>query len=255
MGLLLALLLAPPASAGTEANPEVDDSPDQRDPSLDLLSAWLEPHRDGVRFTLKLAGFAETPKDRIYYLIFGLEGQRHFATIGFDGEGRVRSFVGPGNLNARGVRGVEGFPTDSPLVDVEVRQGSPGTITARLPWGAVEGLSPAATLLDIAAGTTRYSRADRTWVDEDVRFTSSTFVARKPLLPAWMVAAAPVVVGGLVVAAGAAAGTWAMVRRRPRGDKGGAPKRTLRPGGPDDAARAEGGERREGPKFHLRPPQ
>lgn len=248
--VLTVLLLAPAAEAGDESDPEVDDARDLRDPSLDLLSAWFSADPKGVRFTIKLAGLEDDLADHLYFMSFTLHGARYLAVVGYDDQGDVHGHVGDPPRGARSQGGIETLEDN--LLSPEIREGTPGYVTAVIPWNGIDGLEPNVVLLDIAAGTSMYDRARDTLEGSvDTRGTDRTYTTQRVLLPPgagpWVaVGAAAVVLAG---AGGAVAYLVARKRRSPSvpapiavSVQGPAPPRPP----PQEPVK---------PKFSLRPPQ
>lgn len=209
--LLVGLLLLPGALAGSEAAPEVVDARDQGKATIDLLAAWLENERDGVRVTFKLATVEETPATLTYALGFTINsGSRRVATIAFDAEGGTHTIVervgyGPD------YPGLDTYPDT--VRDVEVRPGSPGTISGLVPWGASPGFQPGATMSVLYALTDDGRTGDgRDYVD--LGDSNARFLLDQPPLPVgtiagWSLAAM------LAFAGVAAVGVTVWRRRRP----------------------------------------
>ena len=179
VGLLLALL-SPGALAGDEDDPEVDDARDFRDPSLDLLAAWFSPDPGGVRLTIKVAELDDELADHVYFASFTLHGERHIAAVGFDEDEDLHGHVGAPPTSPL-IRGIETF--DDNLVDLGFRTGSPGYVTAIIPYGEIDGLEPGAVLVDIVGGTSLYHRERGVWeANVDVRGTDRTYTVQRVLL-------------------------------------------------------------------------
>lgn len=205
--ILALLLLAPLARAGTEAAPEVDDEPDQREARVDLLSAWFEAERDGLRFTIKVVALRGAEPDHLYHVAFTVEGKRHWAGLGFTRNGTLLALLSP--LDPADSRlGLETLAEG--LEDVRFTPGRPATLTALIPYDRVPGLREGATIIDLAASTTVYDRRAGDWVARDERASSATYELRVGLPFTDELARA-----GLALAAGAAGlvVAYAMVRR------------------------------------------
>jgi hypothetical protein len=208
--LALVLLAASPAArAGTEEDPDVPGVRDHSDPTLDFLGAWLENAPGGVVFTVKVATLPKAPLDRYYAVSFGLAGARTVAIVGFDDKGRPHSDLRAPDFERQGVRGAEAF--SEALRHVEVTPGSPGYVSAFVPFGATAGFAPGKVLVDLYGGTGTYNRQARDWSDVDGRSTTNAFVLEEtyvPLVvqrnPAAFVAASVV----LLAAAGGAVAWW-----------------------------------------------
>lgn len=210
--LLLALLLAAPAAlAGSESSPEVSDPRDQSPPTVDLVAAWVENERDGVRVTWKLASVPEEPKGLLYALAYTIGGgSRRVAVVAFDSDGESHTIVERVGYGAD-YPGLDTYPDT--VRDVVVGAGSPGTISGVVPWGASPGFGPGATMSILYAMTDDGRTGDgRDYVD--VGEADARFLLEQPPVPAstyaaWAAAAA------VALAALAALGV-ALVRRRRR---------------------------------------
>ena len=209
----MVLLLAPTALAGDEADPEVDDARDLREPGLDLLSAWFGADPDGVRFTIKVAGLDESEAaDHLYFITFTMHGAQYVAAIGYDDEGRLRGHAGD-VASLRRARGIETLPVN--LDALEARPGAPAYLTAVIPWGGLDGLEPRTVLVDIAAGTSLYHRERGAWDRSvDARGTDRTYATTRVLVPPgwgpWLAAGG----AGLVLAAGGGVAAYVMLRAK-----------------------------------------
>lgn len=237
---ILVLLGLPFAQAGTEADPEVDDLPDQDTKSLDLLAAWLENTWSGVRFTVKVAELKGIPAEKAYYVGFDVDGARHVGYIEFDKEGKAHTiFAKPGF--AKQFPNRESYPDT--LRDVDVEIGAPGYVTAIIPWGAVTGLEPGAAVADIYAGTDNpLASGDFT----DIRFTERTFVLERAF--PWVGALATA--GGVLVVA-ALATALVVARRRRASPPAPPPARAMPPSEAEPALAHE--DSRTTPRFDLGP--
>lgn len=210
--LVLALLLAAPiAAAGTPEEPEVvDERGDVPDTAADILSAWLAYEDAGVRFSIRTADGSRPDlyPGFVYWIEFRAGGVTSSALIGFDARGRMHGHIGP--LDGPDYdRGDIGAFANERVKSITQARGTPSTWSGVLPWGAVPGLRPGATLIDIEVGSARFdggwsgaldrARTDRAWLaTEDVTLLTH---------PAFV----PSVLG--VATAGGAAGGWWMLRR------------------------------------------
>lgn len=210
--ILTLVLLTPGAIAGTESDPEVDDRRDHDTPSLDLLSAWLEDDPRGLKFTIKLAGLKGGEKDQLYFLLFRIDGTTKLAAIGTDQNGRTHAYIGPNNLNGNNIEGAETFKGS--LSAMDVRAGTPGYVSAVIPWGAYEGFEQGAIITDIGAGTATYLRSRGSWSDEDFRSDDAAYALERALVPGGVADAMPWIVGGLTMAVVTAGAAFYYVRER-----------------------------------------
>lgn len=202
----VAILLAPLALAGTEVAPEVDDSPDQEDPRLDLLAAWFENEPGGVRFTVKVATIEENATDLFYTVGFDMTGASRLAAVQIDGEGNELTYLGPQGPGSNGEppEAIANGALDRP----SVRAGSPGYASAILP------VEPGARLENLSAGVSQYQRARARWADVDFRQTENVFVAERAFVPSALSSRAlPIALFLVIFAAGIAGGAW-IARRR-----------------------------------------
>jgi hypothetical protein len=210
IAILAMLVVSPIASAGSEANPEVDDSPDVSRGSLDLLSVWFENTWSGVRFTVKLRSLDTIAPGYEYLAGFEVHGDAYWATVALDADGRARSIVA-----SPGWRREHPTPDTFPdtLRDVEVRRGAPGYVSATIPWGVVPGFEPGVVLTDLAGATDDGVQGGKDHVD--LRRTESAFVTARDAPTAAVAGAA-----ALGLAAVAGVGAWAWRRGRPSGRRG-----------------------------------
>lgn len=232
--LAIFAMLAPAAVAGTELAPDVDDSPDQNDPRLDLLSAWLENEPGGVRFTVKVATIEPNVTDIFYHIGFDMAGASRLAAVQVDGEGRLLSYLGPQGPGSNGEppEGIANGALDRP----SIRPGSPGYATAIIPF------EPGARLDNLSAGVSQYQRTRARWADVDFRDTEHAFVVERTVVPSVIgTRALPIAATLLVFGIGLAGGAWFGMRRAAqRGERG----RT---------AMVEEETERKGPRFGLTP--
>lgn len=185
---LVALPFAAPAgSAGTEADPEIDGSPDQEEPTVDLLAAWVENVPGGVRFTIKVAKLAAVTRDS-YYGVWATPadgGSMQIAMIILGEDGQTLSSVGP-----PGPQGTPETRANGALRDVERRNGEPGYLSAVIPEGAsaiwVEGATLTPPREDVTEGyggfTGVYQRERTAWVDMDLVPATRDFTVESVLL-------------------------------------------------------------------------
>lgn len=180
--VLATLLLAPPATAGGEQDPDVPGvAGDYDDPTLDFQGAWLESQRDGVRFTVKFGGARGPPVDHYYAVIFTLRGERQVAVVGFDDEGNLHSDLRPPNFVRQAIRGPEQFSDN--LEDVTFQPGTPAYVSATIPFSQLDSLEPGKVVIDLAGATGYYQRTRGNWVDSDGSSTDNAFVIESVLLP------------------------------------------------------------------------
>lgn len=208
--LLLAALLAPLASAGTERDPDVPGVPDRDDKTLDFLAAWFESAPDGLVFTVKIASAEKIPVNKLYGVSFTLEGARISAAVVMDEKGQARNHLGAPNWDSYGVD--PPAQLDGPLEDVRFTTGTPAYATARIPWDALAGLGPEKVLVDLAAGTGRYGAGG--YADVDGRETSNTYVIEKTYLPLVVQRNPTWFVAGFVLLGIAVSGAIVWYRRR-----------------------------------------
>lgn len=197
------------AAAGTEIAPEVDDSPDQEDPRLDLLAAWFESEPSGVRFTVKIGAIDDNATDMIYFVSYDSGGARKLAGVGLDANGTRLAYLGPEGPGSNGEppEAIANGALDRPTT----RPGSPGYATAIIP------LEPGARLENVSAGLSQYQRTRALWADVDFRGTDNTFTLERTIVPSAIGANAITIaiVAGLVIL-GISAGTFFGIRRARR---------------------------------------
>ena len=160
--LALALLATPIASAGKEEAPEVVSPRDQKDPTGDLLAAWLEHHPEGLKVSFKVAALGRHEVHRHYAFTFELDGQTHSPALGFDRDGRLRTDSGA-NAKAWGSPRLAARVDDT-LLEPTVVRGEPAYLSAVVPWGLYEGLQPGATLTPVGAAASLYDGRVRAWL-------------------------------------------------------------------------------------------
>lgn len=240
--IVLAILLAPGASAGSERDPEIEDAADGGRRSTDLLAAWFQTDDDGVRFSLKTAD-GSAPEDHVYWVSFRVEGRSVGAVVGFGNDGVLRGHLGALNGPAWGRGGFERIANNE-LRELREERGRPATWSAVVPWGAVPGLEEGARLSDLAAGTAFYDRASRQWQGAiDTATSDRVFVANASffpiLVPAWVL---PAIVIGCTLG-GMASGLAFARLRKPQ------PKATPIP------VRSTAAPPRPGERFQRAPPR
>ena len=208
--LLLALLAAPTALAGTEDQPEITDPRDQEWTPTDLLAAWFVAEKGGLRFHIQTmdGSMPERYPGHVYWVSFTVAGRPVDAAVGFGHDGLMRGHLGTLPWDERRPVSYE-KAANGGVVDLRSERGRPSTWSGVIPWGAVEGLEPGATLTDLRAGTSYFDLARGEWrVGLDVASTPRPFVAHPPrpllpiLVPPWVI---PSIVVGLTVL-GAAGG-------------------------------------------------
>lgn len=213
---VLALALAPVASAGTEENPDVQGRANGEDPTLDFLSAWFESAPDGVVFTMKIVGFEEPAPNHWYAVVFTYNDTRQVALVAFDEDGGVFTDLRPPNFDSQGV----GSPSTlrNRLRDVDVRTGSPAYVSARIPFGILRDFGPGSVLEDLAAATGIWAPRGG-WSDAQYRETTNIYVVKDTALPLFVqrnMVALAFGAGALIVAASAAIVAFVVLRRRRR---------------------------------------
>lgn len=220
---LLSLHALPGAAAGTEAEPEVRDPSGDASPAYDLEVAWFEATRDGVRFTLRIQQAAQPQRDVLYYAAFTVEGKRWLAGVGYDDDGRLHTYLGAPNVGVGG-QGPEMFANGG-LEQARHQPGRPTYISAVVPYDSIDGLDSGARMENLSAGVDRVVRG-RTWLVEDLQNTDSSYTVEAVGLAALLPraregagGAAPVMLGGLAVAAAVAGGAYAYARRSGRLDE------------------------------------
>lgn len=195
--VLLAALLAPlpfseASAAGGAEDPELTDPEDQASSPADLLAAWFEGELDGLRFSVRTldGSMPERYPDHVYWVSFRVDGRRVEASVGFGDDGRMRGHLGPAE-NGRG--GYEAW-ANGQVEGLRSQRGRPSTWSGLIPWDAVEGLEPGATLTDLRAWTSFYQRRTDTWrATIDLAAAPGPFVAEAPrpllpiLVPHWVI--------------------------------------------------------------------
>jgi len=207
--LLVLLAIAPVALAGTEVAPDVDDSPDQEDPRLDLLAAWFQNEPGGVRFTVKIATIEQNASDLFYAVGFDMAGASRLAAVELDGTGGALTYLGPQGPGSNGEppEAIANGALDHP----DIRPGSPGYATAVIPF------EPGTRLENLSAGVSQYQRTRARWADVDFRQTDHVFVAERTIVPSAIGTRAILIAAiAVVFVAGAAGGAWFAARRARR---------------------------------------
>lgn len=218
------LVLLPSASAGSERDPDLSDPVDISASNLDLVAAWFEGEARGLRFSIQTVdgSLPQRYPDCIYWVVFTIRstGQQAAAVVGFGDDGVFRGHLttgrNSGGLDDPNTPWTRGIPfevaANGRLVGLSDDRGRPSTWSAVIPWDALEGFEPGATLTGITIGSTFYDRDLRQWTGAaDTARMNGVVVAEKPtgafgglfpiLVPQWVIPT--------IVLACTAGGAWA----------------------------------------------
>lgn len=214
---VLAMLLAlPAAAAGSEEEPEVRGNEDKPNPAGDVVAAWLSGEEEGVRIHVQVASLPEGRGNLVCWISLGLGATTIAPTVGLDSGASVRT----DNGEHGSMWGGPGAPArvDDSLLDPSAEPGTPGTLTAVVPWGLYPGLAEGARLRVNFAACSLHEQG-LGWIapyDEERARSGTVFVASAEaskgffpiLVPGWVL---PTIVVGCTL--GGAALGYALSRR------------------------------------------